>query len=78
MGSTDQHLPSQSNPDGSLLLILGLVLVYVFFILVSVVRQFSELTNLDRDQERILVVDRMGITDVETVRTVLEERTQLV
>ena len=56
----------------------GLVLVYVTVIMVVVVRQFSFLSTIEEDQKRLLVVDRGGNTDVETLRTVMEDSRNLV
>ena len=56
----------------------GLVLVYVTVIMVVVVRQFSFLSTIEEDQKRLLVVDRGGNTEVETLRTVMEDSRNLV
>ena len=54
------------------------MLVYVTVIMVMVVRQFSNLSTIEEDQKRLLVVDRVGNTEVETLRTVMEESKNLV
>ena len=40
-------------------------MVYVTVIMVMVVRQFSNLSTIEEDQKRLLVVDRGGKTEVE-------------
>ena len=51
----------------------GLVLVYVTVVLVVMVRQFRFLSSLEQDQARLAVVDKQGNTDLETLRTVMED-----
>ena len=46
----------------------GLVLVYVTAIIVVMVRQFRMLNNLEEDSNRLLVVNRSGGTEVESLR----------
>ena len=41
--------------------------------MVMVVSQFSNLSSIEEDQKRLLVVDRGGSTEVETLRTVMED-----
>ena len=60
------------------LILQGVVLVYVTVIMVMVVRQFSNLSTIEEDQKRLLVVDRGGNTEVETLRTVMEDSQFLV
>ena len=60
------------------LILQGVVLVYVTVIMVMVVRQFSNLSTIEEDQKRLLVVDRGGNTEVETLRTVMEDSKNLV
>ena len=54
------------------------MLVYVTVVLVVMVRQFGFLSTIEEDQKRLLVVDRRGNTEVETLRTVLEDSKDLV
>ena len=53
-------------------------MVYVTVIMVMVVRQFNNLSTIEEDQKRLLVVDRGGNTDIETLRTVMEDSVNLV
>ena len=50
----------------------GLLLVYVGMVMVLVVRQFENLSSIEEDQSRLLLVDREGSTQLETLRTVKE------
>ena len=50
----------------------GLLLVYVGIVMVLVVRQFENLSSIEEDQSRLLLVDREGSTQLETLRTVKE------
>ena len=52
--------------------------MYVTVIMVMVVRQFSNLSTIEEDQKRLLVVDKEGNTEVETLRTVMEDSVNLV
>jgi hypothetical protein len=66
------------NEPSIMIFFQGLVLVYVTVIMVMVVRQFSNLSTIEEDQKRLLVVDRVGNTEVETLRTVMEDSRNLV
>ena len=56
----------------------GVVLVYVTVVLVVMVRQFGFLSTIVEVQKRLLVVDRRGNTEGETLRTVLDDSKDLV
>ena len=73
-----KHVKNLRNEPSIMLFFQGLVLVYVTVIMVMVVRQFSNLSTIEEDQKRLLVVDRGGNTEVETLRTVMEESKNLV
>ena len=56
----------------------GLVLVYVTVVMVVMARQFSFLSSLDEDSERLPVVDTTGQTEMELVRNIQGESTNFV
>ena len=58
----------------------GLVLVYVTVVLVVMARQFSFLSNLEteQDEDKMMVVNTQGVTEIETVRNVITEYPDLV
>ena len=58
----------------------GLVLVYVTVLLVVMARQFSFLSNLEteQDEDKMMVVNTQGVTEIETVRNVITEYPDLV
>ena len=52
--------------------------MYVTVIMVVMARQFSFLSTIEEDQNRLLVVDIGGKTEIETLRTVMEDSMNLV
>ena len=56
----------------------GLLLIYVSMILALVVKQFGNLSSIEDDHKRLLVVDSGGTTQVESLRTVKETSSSLV
>ena len=55
----------------------GLVLVYVTVVLVVMARQFSFLSDTE-DMEKMMVVNSEGVTNMETLDSVITDNTDMV
>ena len=55
----------------------GLVLVYVTVVLVVMARQFSFLSDTE-DREKMMVVNSEGVTNMETLDSVISDNTDMV
>ena len=55
----------------------GLVLVYVTVVLVVMARQFSFLSDRE-DMEKMMVVNSEGVTNMETLDSVISDNTDMV
>ena len=55
----------------------GLVLVYVTVVLVVMARQFSFLPDTE-DMEKMMVVNSEGVTNMETLDSVISDNTDMV
>ena len=55
----------------------GLVLVYVTVVMVVMARQFSFLSDTE-DMEKMMVVNSEGVTNMETLDSVISDNTDMV